>query len=553
VKEVAAVLDGIHESTAAELCRLGDLSWMLDEHQEKLIYKPYRAWEKRRHLDPGANRIFMIDAGRQVGKTFTTDLIRVEDCLRTPGGKFLLASAEAISLKEFVLPNLEAIISRLPDDIRPEFIGNRHGTRAAYYFHHNKAELKLVGIDNKPQRMRGPRLHGVGIHEAAFVTKLKHAVGSILYPQFQREGAATIILESSAPVDADHAFDTTFREPAIARKAYCFLTIDDNTALSERTKKEFVDAAREIDPDDAEREYYGKRVRNVGKTVFLEYDVQRHTRSGYAMPPQGLTMTWLDPGQRHFFAVVFSAHDAQRDIVVAQDCWAEKNPNSERVAAIVAAREYELWGTQPPAKMSRIPLEDIYTRSGKLKQVGWATLLKGDRTAHRAEKLYELAQANDDENEQPPSSYTWYNNDTDRWEFNPVLRVSDTSLQLINDLSSLYGLSVAPTTKDDLKAMTQLVRQNLNSSQFIVNTQYTDKLSRHMNACTWNDQRTKFEEHEQWGHFDLAAATVYGLRAWQNYRHILPFPPQHQKHSTTDYAGDLVAAQYEDDDDDDFY
>lgn len=548
------MLDGIHADTAAQLCMLGDLSWMLDEHQERGIYQPIRKWEKRRDKDDGANRIFMVDAGRQVGKTFTIDLIKVEDCLRQPGSKHLLASAEEVALKEFVLPNVQAIITQLPDELRPEFIANRYGMKAAFYFQ-NDSILKLVGIDKNPDGLRGPKLHGAAISEAAFVKKLKRVVGSVLYPQFQRVPDATLLLESSAPADADHAFDTVFREPAIARRAYVFMTINDNTALTQKTKDSFVAAAREIDPDDAEREYFGKRVRNASSTVFREFDMERHTRKGIELPPQGLTMTWLDPGQKHLFGVVFSAYDAKRCVVVGQDAWAEKNPNTERVAAIVAAREYDLWGTLPPAKMARLPLEDVMGRNGQLKQVGWRTLLATDRTSVLADELFELAQQADDETVSQLSKYRWYNNDMRMWENNPVLRISDTALQTINDLSMLYGLTVAPTSKDDLKAMTQVVRQALNSGRFEIDTQHIGgmQLARHIYACSWNDQRTKFAEHEQHSHFDLAACTVYGLRAWQAYYHWLPFPPQHLGQRGEDFVGDLVAAQDEGNEEDDFY
>lgn len=547
------MLDGIHADTAAELCLAGDLAWMLDEHQERLIYNPYREWETRFKQDGGASRIFMIDAGRQVGKTFTTDLIRIEDCLRNPGSKYLLASAEEISLKEFIIPNIDAINEQLPPEVRAEFVAHRYGMKAAYYFP-NDSILKLVGIDKNPKGLRGPKLHGASVHEAAFVTKLKHVIGSVLYPQFQREDAATLVLESSAPEDAEHAFDTVFRESCIKRKAYVFLTIRENTALSTRKQDEFIEAAREIDPDDADREYFGKRIRKADKTVFREYDVERHTRAGVQVPQYAQTMTWLDPGQRHFFAIVFSHYDAARDVVVAADAWAEKNPNSERVAAITAAREYDLWGVHPAAKLSRIPLDDIYGRNGKLKQIGWRTLLQGDRCLKHAEKLFELAAAEDEDAESPPSALRWYNNDVKRWENNPVLRVSDTSLQTINDLTTLYGLSVAPTTKDDLKAMTQLVRQRLNRGKFEVDVTHIggQLLSRHLWACTWNDQHTKFAEHEDYGHFDLAAATVYGLRAWQAYYHYLPDPPEHLGKMGDDWVGDISDDFGDDDDDFDF-
>ena len=129
------MLDGLPtelQATAAELARLGDLSWILDEHQITNIYDPYRAWEERMHEHEGDGfyNCWMLDAGRQVGKTFTTSLIRVEDAIRYPGTRYLMACATEVSLSEFIIPNIDTIIEYLPEDIRPTFLKHHRGMKA---------------------------------------------------------------------------------------------------------------------------------------------------------------------------------------------------------------------------------------------------------------------------------------------------------------------------------------------------------------------------------------------------------------------------------------
>ena len=530
------LLDEQSRRDAAELARLGDLSWLLDEHQETRIYQHYRDFESRMHEYEGDGfyNCWMLDAGRQVGKTFTTSLIRVEDCVRWPRSRYMMACAEEVSLSEFIIPNIDTIIDYMPADIRPTFIKHHRGMKAAYWFP-NGSVLKLVGIDKNPKGLRGPKCDGASIHEAGFPTKLAKTVVSVIQPQFQRGRDPTLILESSAPEDGDHDFDVVFKPSCERRRAYVFMTIDDNTALSQRKKDAILSAAREIDPDDTEREYFGKRVRNRVKTVFPE--IGEHMKlASYELPKYGLAMTTLDPGQIHLFAVSFSVYDVTRGQVVFVDDWAESNPNTERVAAVVAAREYDLYGTPPNPRLARIPLDDEYDSRGELRARGWRSLLAGDRCAALADRLHSLSQRLSGEE---LSSWQWYNSEAQQWESNPVVRFSDTQLQVINDLSTIYGLHVSPTTKDDLvDSMVKNARARMVQGRVAFGPM-AEQTYKHCHAAQWNKQHTKFAEHNLYGHVDLAADVVYALRNWPNYWNTLPDPPEHLGKGGDDWVGDI--------------
>lgn len=539
------LLDEKDQATAAELARLGDLAWMLDDHQEERIYNAYRDFESRMHEYEGDGffNCWMLDAGRQVGKTFTTSLIRVEDSIRWPGSRYLLASALEVSLNEFIIPNIDAIIEYLPDDIRPTFLRGHRGMKAAYWFP-NGSVMKLVGIDKNPKGLRGPKCDGASIHEAAFADKLAKTVVGVIQPQFQRGRDPTLILESSAPEDPDHDFDVRFKPSCERRKAYVFMTIDDNTALSAKRKEAILSAARELDPEDTEREYYGKRIRNKIMTVFPE--TAPHMKlAEYTLPKYGISLLTLDPGQVHQFALQWSTYDTSRGQVVFLDDWAESNPNTERVAAIIAAREYDLFGTPPNPKLARLPLVDEYDARGVMRAAGWRTLLRGDRTEALADRLHSLAQRVSGEE---LSDYQWYDNDDKSFRSNPAARVSDTSLQVINDLSNIYGLHVIPTTKDDLKdSMVKLARAKMIQGVVAFGPQATMSYN-HVFSAQWNKQRTKFDEHNLYGHYDLAACYVYAMRYWEQLYNILPDPPSHVLMKRTEsWVGQPHWEQEEDD------
>lgn len=512
-----------------QLYELGDLSWKLDEHQDVYIYNHYRDWEKRRHKDKGMNRIFMIDAARQTGKSHCISVIRVEDCFRVPKARFLYGSATEISIKEYVLPNIDGILEDCPEDLKPKYSDRFRGTRAHYRFT-NGTQLKIVGVDKDPEGMRGPKLHGFNLDEAAFIHKLPEAVGSVLYPQMQRVHEATGILCSTAPKDLDHPFDMVFKPSCEQRKAYVFMTIHDNTALSEETKAEYLAAAREIDPADADREYLGKRVRSKQLTVFPEFDKDLHVLKEYELPKHGLVLASYDPGQKHLFGVSWSVYDFLTTDVVFVDEWAEHNASTEKVAAITAARELDLFGTRPPAELHRLELHE------------WEDLLADDRTQHLAEELHELCDKRYKDKRsghESMSVFGWYDNDARTFRANPHLRVTDVNPQFIRDMSVMFGLHLDPTTKDDLReVMVQLVRSKLKQVRVKFGPRCIQTAA-HMNACTWNKLRTEWAEHRVWSHFDLAATVMYGLRYWENYYYIDPYPPQHLGKGGQDWVGQV--------------
>lgn len=473
--------------TTRELCMAGDLSWMLDDHQ-LLFYDHFRGWEERSKTEPkkGIARVYMFDAGRQVGKTFASSLIRAEDALQTPNGRFLIASATEIGLKELVIPVLNTIFAAFPDDIRPQFFTSRWGMRAGFFFPTSDAVMKLVGIDKDPDGLRGPRLNGCNITEAAFVTGLAYALGSVIYPQFQREPDARCILESSAPKDTDHDFDRVFLPDCKARGAYYFMTIDDNTAIDEETKHEFVEAARRIDPDDAEREYYGKRIRNRMAVVVPEFQPADHVVA-FERPRHAIAMAAMDPGFRDLFAVLWAYWDYERAKLCVESDYCERNASTAQVADVIKARELELYG----------PAGELYSAS---------------LSSTRGFGIH------------PPAGLCYWNGK--EYMPNPILRVSDTEARTIGDLCVDHKIGVVNTFKDDKEAALNALRFAFREKKIEIHPRCLD-LQNHLFHARWNKNRTDYERTPAYGHYDLLDALVYLWRMVQPYRAQDPRPPAH--------------------------
>lgn len=512
----------------------GELSWMLHPHQLERIYKPYRAWEPVA-LAPaapgekqGQARVFVLDASRQVGKTYGVSLIKCEDCQRDPGSRHTYATAHAKDITEIVIPQVETIYADAPDEFRPQYQSSKSGMREGFYWP-NGSVLRLVGLDKNPKGLRGRTSDGMAISEAAFVRNLRKTVGSVIYPQFQHRPNARLILESSAPEDPDHDFDEVFVPDAKRRGAYVFLTIHDNTALSDETKREVLDAAESINHADMEREYLGIRSRDFSNVVFPEFSKDQHVHE-VEIPKHGYALVAADPGFRHLFGLCFGIYDFDRQKLIIQSSAALSNASTLRAAAVTAAHEYALWGTWPPHRMRTIPLESTADA------VGWKDLLKRDPHESKAQILFELAhepvEKRPDYERRPgqfitndiPEHVTFY--DQKRYRPNPWARVSDVDLRMIRDIDESFDLRFDATTKDELRVMVALVRNWLAAGR-IEFLPSAGPVIDHVNGAKWARDRRKFDEHLVHGHYDCASTLVYMVRKAQLIEFSRPHPPEH--------------------------
>lgn len=222
---------------------------------------------------------------------------------------------------------------------------------------------------------------------------------------------------------------------------------------------------------------------------------------------------------------------------------------------MVAAREWDLFGTWPSPELARIPLRDTVDDSGRVVQVGWHSLLAGDRCARHAEALHAMAGTPTSQRPDNPKSWpyphyrrshdydgalTYYAHTEQMFKMNPAGRVSDIDPQMIHDMLMSYGISIAPTTKDDLRdTMVWNVRQWLMRGRVLF-TPRAQLAFDHVKACRWDKNRNKFDEHEVYGHFDLAAALVYLVRYVEMYANINPEPPPHLGVGGPDWMGKPV-------------
>ena len=503
------------------LWRAGSIRHLLDDHQLR-IYDPIRDWQPRRvaelhaGMSSGIHRVFVVKAGRQVGKTHGTSTLRVEDGLNTDG-TCLIATSTEIALKELVIPVINSIVASAPDDIRPRFFTSRWGMRAGFHFPATDFVIKLVGIDENPDGLRGPGLKGgCNVTEAAFTNKLEYAYNSIIAPQFSRYPEADAIFESSAAKDLNHPFKRVFEPDAIKRKAFVFMTIDDNKTLSDEVKRELVESARAINPDDAEREYYCVETRDRTRVLVPEFVSDRHVIDS-ARPVHACAIAAMDPGMRDLFFVGWGFWDAARAKLVVERDWSGRNKTTGFVAELIKSSELDLYGSA--AELACVDRRKGLDPREELQRI--LRVLNGEEEPDRGAGLGFT----------PPNgsnALCWWNGE--EFARNPVLRVSDTDARLIADLTYDQGIQCTATAKDDAEAALYSLRNAFRDDKIEINPRCVD-LIRHLASGRWNERRTDWErfhegaEADLYGHFDGVAMLVYMWRMVQHLRHVDPCPP----------------------------
>ena len=455
------------EELRDELWRRGELRWLL--HGEQLrLYDKYRAWQKTMRADKRGRwrRIFVVGWSRRVGKDWWCCIVKLEDCLRAAGTRHTYATAYAKDLAEIVIPLMDEILETCPGDVRPKFHAASQGEASGYFFT-NGSRLKCAGLDMHPNAIRGRACDGGVITEAAFVTKLRHAAISVLYPQFQGRPTATLILQSTAPeVSAGNQFDEAFIPDAKLRDAYDERCIDDNPMLSDEERDEFIEAAGGRGDPLCEREYYNARVRDPSQAVIPEYDDTvggRHVKP-VATPEYAHCYVGIDPGMQDMLAFVGAYWDWYRAKLCFQFDFAERNASTRKVVTMLQDFELHHWG-----QVTRFDTDGLVTGVYK--------------------------------------------------------RVSDIDARFIGDMNADYGLTVQGVDRtDDSEARLSSFRDAFIRDKIEIDPSCVT-LRAHLVAATWNDKRTDYTRSEAFGHFDcLDAAEI----VWRSVvRHLDPRPPAH--------------------------
>ena len=318
------------KSAKDKLWRAGVLSWKL--HKTQL--------DMDDAINNSDHSLFVINCGRQIGKSYFLCVKAVEYALKHPGAKISYLAPQAKMVKKIILPRIREILKDCPNDIKPDYKVNEQ----VYVFKHNGSEIHIAGTDaGRSENLRGQVFHFVICDEAGFMDDLRYIVSSILVPMISTT-RGKIILSSTPPISPDHAFVSYVRQ-AEKGKYYIKKTVYDNPLIEERQIKDLIEASGGEESDAWRREYLAEFITSAKDAVLPEANdaLMSEITQDWKKPAFYDTYVAVDLGYIDNTGMVFGYWDFLNNKLIIEDEAAFNKPTSSKIAEVVKDKEKSLW------------------------------------------------------------------------------------------------------------------------------------------------------------------------------------------------------------------
>jgi hypothetical protein len=308
----------------------GRLDYKLHDGQ-KLIRKRFRE---------NPNQLFVGEISRQWGKSFLLVCEAIETAIRKPKARIKYATAFQTDLLEFILPTFDTILADCPEALKPVY--KVQGSKWVFW---NGSEIKLLGLDRKPNGLRGNVPDLIILDEAAFMSRLLYIYRSILIPATTHRPDCRILIFSSTPETPAHEF-IDLANKAELDGGYAKFTIHDNPRVTEKTKARLCKEAGGEFSTTWRREFLCERVTDANLAIISEWDekyVQDVERDKYF--PFYHKYESMDLGVSHLTVCLFGYYDFLKAALIVEDEW---YMNGHELTTLeikngVTQKESELW------------------------------------------------------------------------------------------------------------------------------------------------------------------------------------------------------------------
>jgi len=389
-------------------------------------------------------QLFVANCSRQWGKSYWAVKIAIETALKNPKAQIRYGAAFQTDLEEFIIPAFEKILEDCPQELKPKY----NAQKSAFLFR-NGSRIKLVGLDKRPNGLRGNTLDLIIIDECGFVGNLDYIYKSIIVPATLHRPNCRIILISTPPSTPAHPF-VEYVQKAEIEGSYVVLDIYSNPLISEGDIERMAKELGGKESTAFQRECLCRFVVEGDLAIIREWDdkyieeVQRDEYFGYYD-----LYTSMDMGRIDFTALIFGHYNIRRAALVIEDELTLHGPTWTTVTLkdAILQKERELWF---------------------------------DEKAKEAKKVFRRIADNN----------------------NP---------HLILDLASIHNLSFIETTKESLEAMVNEVRFMVADGRIIVHPR-CKLLIGCLKYGIWDEKRREFARSKVYGHFDHLAALIYLVR-----------------------------------------
>ena len=294
----------LNQQVKDELWRRSVLTWKLHATQKE-IYKA---------IDDSRKSLFVALCSRQLGKSFMMVVKAIEQALKQPNSRIKYGTAFLSDLQEFIIPTFNLVLSDCPKWLMP-----RYNVQQSKFIFKNGSEIKLVGLDMKPNGLRGNTIDLIILDEAAFINNLKYLYDSVIVPATIHRPKCKILFITTPPVSPDHDF-VEFYQRAEKTGSSVKFTIFDNPLLSKERIAELCEEAGGAQSSTWKREYLCEFVTDTNLAIVPEW------KDSYALevPRDDYfkfyhKYTALDIGSVDYTAAVFAYYDFRKGKLVIED------------------------------------------------------------------------------------------------------------------------------------------------------------------------------------------------------------------------------------------
>ncbi len=417
----------------------GNLSKILHSGQKKI----------QKTLDSSKHQLQVVLCARGFGKTYWGASLAVGQALKKPKSKIKIGTEFQTDLEALILPNFEGVLEQCPEEIKPIW----KASKSKFVFQ-NGSEIALVGLDRKPNGLRGQ--HGVDLiilEEAGFISKLEALYRSVIVPTTTHRPECKIVLISTPPESLDHYF-WTFVDRAELDESLSVFTIDENPMLTPTDIRRIENEMGGRDSTQFQREYLCKRVAEQSRMIIPEFDdkfIEQTERTEFFQ--FWLKSSALDSGVRDLTTALWAYYDFHKARLIVED-------------------ELVLGGKEVLTK-------NIFNRTRDIE------------------------------------SHLNYSKVRRHADNNNLILIQDLN-SMANQERVISGnvdplIHWSPTAKDSIEASINLVRTWFNADRIRIHPRCKHTIGT-LRTALWNKQRTDFSRSEVYGHADAIMSLVYLIR-----------------------------------------
>ncbi len=429
-------------------------------------------------------QLFVGNCSRQWGKSYWAVTKAIETAIKIPRAQIRYGAAFQTDLVDFIIPAFDKVLEDAPAAQKARKVGH-------FYIFPNGSRIKLVGLDKNPNGLRGNTLDLIIIDECGFVSNLDYIYKSIIIPATLHRPNCKIIFISTPPSTPAHPF-VDYIQKAEIEGSYVKLDIYTNPRITPDDINRMIDEMGGVESTTFRRECLCELVTDSDLAIIPEWkdkwidDIPRDEYYQYYHKYVG-----MDLGVKDLTAAIFGYFDFKRASLIVEDELDMHGPsmNTQLLVGAIRAKEKDLWDNV-------------------------------DRVETNGQIIYKRDS----------------NNTTV-----PFRRISDNNWPiLIQDLSSLHGLTFIETNKDLLEAMINEVRLMVQKGQIIIHSR-CKKLIGCLQYGVWDNKKKQFARSTVYGHFDHLAALIYLVRNLAKSTNPIPASHGHENHRS--WMGNIKDSQ----------